>query len=147
VSKPSRRPAAAAAALLLAAVAAGCASDRGDVRPSPAPDRVTLAGPIRAVDGLRVPQKALGFADPDPVTVNPGPHTLGLTTGNQTLSVRMSFLPRQEYHLKFEGLLVSVLAIRNVTSGRTTYFDPQTFVFFDESRKPLPADKQPIVIP
>lgn len=134
-----------AVSALTLVVAAGCASENSAVRPSSHPDRVTLSGPIRTIDGLDVPQKALGFVDPDPITVKPGPHTIGLSTGNQVLSVRMAFLPRQEYHLKFDGLLVSVLAIRNVTSGRTTYFDPQTFVFFDESRKPLSSEKEPVI--
>ena len=105
---------------------------------------------ISKFDGLRVDGKK-GFL------VRPGAHIVTISVG-QAISVgqvigeatpwscdiRLEFLAANRYEILVKAYIDgNQIILRNVTANRTTYFDPQRYIYYDENNQLLPRPQGP----
>ena len=112
----------------------------------------TVSG-VPIIDGRSVDTPA--FADPPAVLVSPGPHRLAFQLHRRALietggaspdfSVACTLRPATRYEFANDSAPFGPgrIRIRDAVTGRTSFMNEDTLVFYDEAGHPLPAGATP----
>ena len=133
------------------ALTAGCHSNDWYIEPHDlGPQAAVVSGPISMIDYKPINSATTNVNRGDPILVSPGSHRITfaevdlvapiISSHTRDISLDLDLKPGKRYEFKDEYYLnISRLRMTNVTEQRTTFYDMDKLVVFDETGKYIPT--------